>query len=124
MNVGPYQVVSRLGQGGMGVVYKATDSRSNQTVAIKMLKGAGALDRRGRIGLVREAHTTSDLHHPNIVRVLDISQHKGWLYIVMEYLDGRSLDYTVRHRAKLTVPDKLQIVLQLCAGLGHAHAKG
>jgi serine/threonine protein kinase len=124
MNIGPYQVVSQLGKGGMGVVYKATDPRSDQTVAIKMITGASALDRRGRIGLVREAHTTSDLHHPNIVRVVDIGQHKGWLYIVMEFLDGRTLDHIVRHRTPLTVPDKLQIILQLCAGLGHAHAKG
>lgn len=124
MRIGPYKVISELGRGGMGVVYKATDSRNNQTVAIKMISGAGALHSGGRMGLVREARTLSELRHPNIVKIHDIGQHKGWLYIVMEYLEGGSLDRIIKAQRMMTVPEKIEIILQVCSGLGYAHARG
>lgn len=124
MKIGPYEVVSEVGRGGMGVVYKATDLQNNRVVAIKTIRGAGALHSRERMALVREARTTSELRHPNIVEVYDIGQHKGRLFIVMEYLEGHSLDRIVTTRTTMGVPDKLEIILKVCCGLGYAHGRG
>jgi serine/threonine protein kinase len=119
-----YRVVGLLGSGGMGVVYKAFDVRSNNTVALKMLNGMGQLDRLARINLVREARTTAELRHRNIVQVLDIGQHKGLLYIVMEYLDGISLELGIKRRPAASLGIRLLTILQLCDGLGYAHRLG
>src|SRR5579864_6531686 len=95
MNIGPYTVVGMVGRGGMGIVYKATDSSHNRTVAIKMIQGSFARSQAGRMGLVREARSAGSLHHPNIVEIYDIGQHKGWLYLVMEYLHGAPLSQLI-----------------------------
>jgi serine/threonine protein kinase len=124
MNIGPYEIVSEIGRGGMGVVYKAKDPRNGKFVAIKLLTGMGAVDPHSRMGLVREARVTSQLRHPQIVRTYDIGQHKGMLYLVMELLEGHSLDRIVKHREVVPVRDKLNLMIQLCSGLGYAHAHG
>jgi serine/threonine protein kinase len=116
-----FQINSFLGCGGMGTVYKAIDVREGSTVAIKMLHGMGALDRRVRMGLVREAQITAQLCHPHIVQVHDIGQHKGFLYIVMEYLDGASLDRVIRAHPKVGLEHALVLMLQICSGLAYAH---
>ncbi|MGC1620416.1 MAG: serine/threonine-protein kinase [Candidatus Acidiferrum sp.] len=124
MKIGDYEVIKEIGHGGMGVVYKAKDSQNDRLVAIKMLTGAGARDPRERMGLVREARAAGGLKHQNIVTVFDIGQHNGWLYLVMEYLSGGSLDQVLRSSVHLSLVQKLNIMVQVCAGLGYAHARG
>jgi len=124
MNIGPYEIISEIGRGGMGVVYKATDPRTGQFVAVKMITGMFAGNPRSRMGLVREARLASQLQHPHIVTVHEIGQHKGALFIVMEYLEGTSVDRIVKHRSDIPVAVKLNAVIQLCAGLSYAHAQG
>jgi serine/threonine protein kinase len=124
MNIGPYEVVAEIGHGGMGVVYKAKDPRTDRLVAIKMLRGIGALTPDGRMGLVREARTAGELRHPNIVAILDIGQHEGFLYLVMEYLVGFPLDFALKSPARLDLATHVQITGQVCLGLGYAHARG
>lgn len=124
MNIGPYAVIKELGHGGMGVVYEASDSTDGRTVAIKMVQSYAALDWRGRIGLVREARIAGQLCHPSIIRVYDIGQYKGWLYLVMEYLQGASLDRVSRSGDALPIQRKLQILIQLCDALNYAHTFG
>jgi len=124
MNIGPYAVISEIGRGGMGVVYKAQNPTNSQTVAIKMISGIQALDETHRMGLVREARTAGNLWHPNIVRVHDIGQHKGWLYLVMEYLEGDPLDRCIRSGPSLDIREKLSILIQLCNGLAYAESFG
>jgi serine/threonine protein kinase len=124
MKIGPYEILGEIGRGGMGTVYKALDPQTSDRVAINMLNGAGALDPRGRMGLVREASTSARLRHPNIIRVRDIGQHKGWLYIVMEYLEGSSLDHILRARPAISVESKVSLMIQLCSGLAYAHSFG
>jgi protein kinase-like protein len=123
MSIGPYEVISELGRGGMGVVYKARDPRNGQFVAVKLLTGMGAVNPRGRMGLVREARITSQLRHPHIVRIHDIGQHKGSLFLVMEYLEGSSVDRIVKLRPAVHLRNRLSVMLQLCSGLGYAHAR-
>jgi serine/threonine protein kinase len=124
MNIGPYRVLAEIGHGGMGVVYKATRPTSRSVVAIKMIKGFASLEQRSRMGLVREARTAGGLHHPNIVRIHDIGQHEGWLYIVMEYFDGVGLDRIIQSQAALSIVQKLQVLIQLCSALDFAHRCG
>jgi serine/threonine protein kinase len=124
MHIGRYQVVAELGRGGMGTVYKALDPENGKMVAIKTLTGAGGTHPHLRLTLVREARLEGQLTHPNIVTVYDIAQHKGWLYIVMEYLEGAPLDRIIRSKVQIPLSDKLNIVVQACAGLGHAHSRG
>jgi hypothetical protein len=127
LQIGPYAAFATLGKGGMGTVFKALDS-GGQIVAIKMIGGRAA-DRRARenevyrIGLVREARLAAELRHPNIVRIYDIGQEKGYLYVVMEYLEGVPLDRYMLSR-KLGVAEALRIGAELCDALSYAHSRG
>jgi serine/threonine protein kinase len=124
MNFGPYRDLQELGRGGMGVVYKATDSRDGRVVALKRISGSAASDQRARLLLVREAGATAQLQHPNIVRVYDVGQENAVLYIVMEYLDGVPLNRLIRPPNLLSAPESLTIVIQLCDALDYAHRNG
>ena len=96
--LGPHHLVSLVGAGGMGDVYRAHDSKLGRDVAIKVLKHdvIGDPDRKRRF--VQEARTASALNHPNIVTIHDIDQEDGRDFIVMEYVDGQSLDHTIPDR--------------------------
>jgi serine/threonine protein kinase len=124
MNIGPYTLVHEIGRGGMGVVFKAIDPLSGQAVAIKLIKPTGTGILRARTALVREAGATASLQHPNIVSVYDLGQHEGNLYIVMEYLSGASAEILIQQRSPIGLHQKLQIVIQLCDALDHAHGRG
>jgi serine/threonine-protein kinase len=121
--IGPYNILRELGHGGMGVVYQATDSRDRRMVAIKMILVESSAELY-RMALVREASATSKLQHPNIVSIYDIAQQKGQLYFVMEYLEGAPLDKLIRSKQPLSLPQKLNIVIQLCDALDYAHQHG
>ena len=123
--IGKYVVQGKpLGQGGMGVVYRAVDPDIGRPVAIKMVLGAGDPELLERFS--REIKLTANLHHPNIVIVYDSGQQSGSPYIVMEYLEGASLE-----RVAITAPSpnqalyqQLNIIAQVCAGLDYAHKQG
>src|SRR5580765_8580249 len=94
--LGPYRIEGRLGEGGMGEVFRATDTRLRRTVAVKLLLGQGPADPIKRERFEREAHAASALNHPNICTVYDVGEADGRPYLVMECLDGETL------RARLT----------------------
>ena len=120
--LGPYQIVDMLGEGGMGEVYRATDTRLNRTVAIKVLPAAFSqdLDRRARFD--REAQTVAALSHPNIVNLFDTGVHEGLLFVVMELLDGETLRERLVSGA-LPVRKTVEIAMQVARGLTAAHDK-
>src|SRR5580658_2831275 len=89
--LGPYEILSPLGQGGMGEVYRARDTRLDRTVAIKVLPGERAHDPQFRERFEREARAVSSLNHPNICVLHDLGNEGGIAYLVMEYLEGESL---------------------------------
>jgi serine/threonine protein kinase len=89
--LGRYEVIALLGAGGMGEVYKATDTRLHRSVAIKVLRFHLAQDPDRLLRFEREARTISNLNHPHICVLHDIAQHDGIDYLVMEYLEGHTL---------------------------------
>ncbi len=124
INLGPYALVGEIGRGGMGVVLKAIDTRNNRAVAIKLVHRKNVRDERARISLIREAGATACLRHPDIVSIYDVGQHKGNLYVVMEYLEGLSLEHLLMRQWPLSLRHRLQIIAELCDALGFAHEKG
>jgi tetratricopeptide (TPR) repeat protein len=118
--IGKYQVVDRLGQGGMGTLYLARDPMLDRLVAIKVLRvEVDAADIRERFA--REARSVSRLRHVNVVTVFEYGDHKGQPYLVMEYISGESMAEMIRRRAALSLERKLQMMDDLCAGLAYAH---
>jgi eukaryotic-like serine/threonine-protein kinase len=125
-SIGRYQVVSRLGEGGMGTVYLAKDPELQRTVAIKILSAYSDQSAHGdelRKRFSREARSVAGLKHNNIVTIFDIGEDDGRPYIVMEFIDGESMAEMIRRRAPLALDRKLGLILELCSGLGFAHRR-
>src|SRR5437867_4407912 len=118
-----YQVISKLGAGGMGEVYRAKDARLNREVAIKVLPTDFAKDADRLRRFEQEAHATSSLNHPNILTIYDLGTHEGAPYIVAELLDGEELRAQLNEGA-LPVRQALDYAQQITQGLSAAHEKG
>src|SRR5262245_62789757 len=103
--LGPYEIVAPLGAGGMGEVYKGRDTRLDRTVAIKILPDAFAADAQFRDRFEREARVISQLTHPNICTLYDVGREGGTDYLVMEYLEGQTLDARLGPRAPAAPTD-------------------
>ncbi|MBW2240835.1 MAG: protein kinase [Deltaproteobacteria bacterium] len=118
-----YQIVSELGRGGMGIVYKAIDSVLDRSVAFKVLPDALKDNPQALKNFLREAKSAAKLNHPNIVTVYDAGEQQGRYYIAMEYVDGTTLKEIVRRRGVIAPTGVLHVALQLCEGLRYAHSQ-
>jgi serine/threonine protein kinase/Tol biopolymer transport system component len=121
--LGPYQILSRLGAGGMGEVYKARDTRLDRTVAIKILSEALAGDPQFRERFDREARAISQLTHPHICTLYDVGNQEGMAFLVMECLEGETLAHRLEQGA-LPLDDALVVAIEIAAALGSAHRNG
>jgi eukaryotic-like serine/threonine-protein kinase len=121
--LGPYEVQSLLGAGGMGEVYRARDARLNRTVALKILPSQVAADPGRRQRFEQEARAASALNHPNIVSVYDIGAQDGLAYIVSELIEGESLRDVIQ-RGPMPVSRLVDLAGQIAAALAAAHAAG
>src|SRR5262249_3927588 len=114
-NVGRYEILNRLAEGGMGVLYLARDPLLGRTIAIKVLS---VYNDELRQRFAREARSSASLKHPHIVTVYDVGEEDGRPFIAMEYLDGETMSDMIRRRAQMSVVRRLQLMLDLCSGLG------
>ena len=121
--LGPYEVQSSIGAGGMGEVYRARDTRLNRDVAVKVLPQSFATDQERLRRFTLEAQSAGALNHPNILAIYDVGTHEGMPYIVSELLEGESLRARLRG-GKLSVAKAVDIARQAASGLAAAHAKG
>jgi len=120
--LGPYKIESRLGVGGMGEVFRATDTRLRRTIAIKLLP-RGRTDPTYEQRLLKEARAASALNHPNIVSIHDISSHEGKDFLVMEFVEGRTLKDLIAEKA-LLLSQVLDFAAQIASALEAAHSAG
>jgi Tol biopolymer transport system component/predicted Ser/Thr protein kinase len=119
--LGHYRVLEKLGEGGMGVVYKAQDLHLDRLVALKVLPAEKVADPQRKARFIQEAKAASALNHPHIVHVYDTDQAEGVDFIAMEYVAGRTLDQVIpRHGMRL--PEALKLAAQLADALARAHA--
>src|SRR5579864_806101 len=121
--LGPYEIVSPLGAGGMGEVYRARDTRLDRTVAIKILNSALVSSPELKQRFEREARAISQLQHPHICTLHDIGHQDGIDFLVMEYLEGETLAERL-HRGGLPAQELFKIAIQIADALDRAHRAG
>lgn len=118
---GRYQIIERIGGGGMALVYRAHDILLNRNVAVKILRGQFVHDEEFIRRFRREAQSAASLSHPNVVSIYDVGQEDDTHYIVMEYVEGKNLNEIIKERAPLQVDEAVRIASQICDALEHAH---
>ncbi len=123
-NIGHYRIISELGRGGMGVVYKAHEESLNRFVALKVLGEHLSEDESYVERFIREAQSAASLNHPNIVQVYAIAEHNGQHYFAMEFVSGTSIQGMIKSQGKMDPGVAGRLILQAASGLGAAHELG
>ncbi len=121
--VSHYEILEKLGEGGMGVVYKAHDIKLNRTIALKFISPRALKSEEERTRIVREAQAAASLNHPNIATVHEIDEVDGHTFIAMEYIEGEALDSKIA-AGTVSVSEAVDIAAQISEGLQAAHEKG
>ena len=118
-----YKILSKLGEGGMGVVYKAEDTKLHRFVALKFLHPDLTRDEEAKARFVHEAEAAAALNHPHICTIYEIDEHEGQSFIAMEYIEGEGLKDRIQ-KGPLPIDDLLSLAIQIGEGLHEAHEKG
>ncbi|HEV8445634.1 MAG TPA: protein kinase [Gemmatimonadaceae bacterium] len=122
--IGKYDVEERVGEGAMGVVYRAVDPVLKRRVAIKVMSDAFAQDDDLRERFLREAQAAGSLQHPNVITIYDFGDVDGHPYIAMEFVEGQDVAELIAHQVPLSVVDKLDLAIGVLQGLAYAHRRG
>ena len=118
-----YEIISKIGSGGMADVYKAKCHKLNRFVAIKVLKPEFSQDQSFVSKFRMEAQSAACLSHPNIVNIYDVGEENGIYYIVMELIEGITLKKYIERRKKLEIRESIEVAMQVARGLEAAHAE-
>jgi serine/threonine protein kinase len=118
-----YRIIEKLGEGGMGVVYKARDMKLNRDVALKFLPHSLSAHEPERARFLQEARAAAALNHPNICTIFDISEEGGEQFIAMEFIDGHTLREEIENR-RLKIENSIAYAIQIGEALQEAHSKG
>src|SRR5512136_1759677 len=121
--LGHYQITEKLGEGGMGVVYKVRDTHLDRFVAIKVLPPEKVSDPQRKARFIQEAKAASALNHPNIITIHDIASQEGCDFIAMEYVAGKTLDEGITRKG-MKLGEALKIAVQIADALARAHSAG
>ena len=124
ISIGKYQILELAGEGAMGAVYRARDTVLNRVVAIKVMNATIARDQSLRERFLREAQSAGSLQHPNVVTIYDFGELDGHLFIAMEYVEGSDLETLLAQPHGLTLQTRLEIMIDVLAGLAYAHQHG
>ena len=116
------RILAKIGQGGMGSVYMARQEALNKTVCVKFLSPELAREERNIEFFLREARSVAKLEHPNIVQVYNFGQENGSYFIIMSYIEGKSLEAVIAEKGPMAPDIATDIILEVLNGLGHAHA--
>lgn len=119
-----YEIIAKLGSGGMANVYQAKDRVLNRVVTVKVLRNELAEDKDFVRRFQLEAQAVASLSHPNIVSIYDVGEEDGLPYLVMEYVEGCNLKEIIKREGRLSPGEVISIGMQVCAALAHAHEKG
>ena len=119
-----YEIISRIGAGGMANVYQARCTILNRIVTVKVMRSELAEDKDFVRRFQLEAQAVARLSHPNIVSIYDVGEEDGLPYLVMEYVEGANLKEIIRRQGALSPSETVNIGVQVCAALAHAHSKG
>jgi len=120
-SISHYTILEKLGEGGMGVVYKAQDTKLDRFVALKFLPPQMAASEQDKARFIQEAKSAAALNHPNVCSIIDIQEHDSQMFIVMEYVDGQTL---MEKKSSLGLKQAIEIGIQIADGLAVAHEKG
>jgi tetratricopeptide (TPR) repeat protein len=123
-NLGRYQLLEKLGQGGMGIVYRAFDTLLQRVVAVKVISTSTEGNPELRDRFFREARAAGQLAHPNIITIYDLGEYDNQPYLAMEYLEGEDLQQRLLRPDRMSLQHKLQLSIELCAALEFAHKHG
>ncbi|HLF19444.1 MAG TPA: serine/threonine-protein kinase, partial [Bacteroidota bacterium] len=119
-----YKILEKLGEGGMGVVYKAHDTKLDRTVALKFLPSYLGTDANEKERFHHEARAASTLLHANVAVIFEVNEHEDRLFLAMEYVEGQTLKKLVEQGEPLSIKRVLDIAVQICDGMAAAHEKG
>ena len=123
-SIGRYQLLEKLGQGGMGVVYRARDTLLERIVAVKVISAPIDQNAELRERFFREARSAGKLSHRNIITIHDLGEHEGQPYLAMEYLEGQDLLARMAAPQRMSLRRKVEIATEICEGLDYAHVHG
>lgn len=119
-----YNILAKIGQGGMGIVYKAYDTKLRRTVALKFLTDSHTTSETDKARFLREARAASAINHPNVCTIFDLKDYNDEQFIVMEYIEGTSLKNIIKSEQQLPLEQVIDYAKQMAAGLAAAHDKG
>jgi len=118
-----YKILEKLGEGGMGIVYKAQDTKLDRTVALKFLPKQLLCDQEAKTRFTHEAKAASALDHPNIATIYEIDEVEGECFISMAYIEGKSIKELLKEKS-FSIEEILNVAIQITEGLNAAHKKG